>query len=137
MTFVLDTSVTLAWCFEDEATPYTESVLERMKETNVVVPPIWGLEVANALLNAERGARHLQRAQTLQFVEKLASLPVQVAWSSPERALGPVLETARLQKLTSYDASYLELAMREDLPLATLDRALQAAARRAGVQLLE
>ena len=75
--FVLDTSVTIAWCFEDEVTPYTEAVLDRLETTTALVPPVWQLEVANVLLVGERRKR-LTQAQTARFVQLLRALPYRV-----------------------------------------------------------
>jgi predicted nucleic acid-binding protein len=99
------------------------------------VPLIWLLEVVNALLSAERH-KHLRQAQSNGFLAQLASLPIHIDSLSKERAFGQVLAAARQYRLTSYDAAYLELAMREGLPLATIDTSLRSAARTAGVRLV-
>jgi len=128
--FALDCSMTMAWCFEDEATPYSESVLEALADGEAVVPPIWTLEVANVLVVGERKKRLLP-AQSLRFVELLQSLPIT---TDPDvRPLGELLGLAREQGLSSYDASYLDLAVRTGLPLASLDGHLLEAADRFGV----
>lgn len=128
--FVLDCSMTMTWCFEDEATPYSESVLEALTEGEAVVPPLWSLEVANVLLVGERKKRLLP-AQSLRFVELLQNLPIT---PDPDiRPLGEILGLAREQGLSSYDASYLDLAVRTGLPLASLDGDLLEAADRFGV----
>jgi predicted nucleic acid-binding protein len=120
----------MAWCFEDESTPYSESVLEALAEGEAVVPPIWPLEVANVLLVGERKKR-LVPAQSLRFVELLQNLPITL---SPDvRPPGVLLGLAREQGLSSYDASYLDLAIRTGLPLASLDGDLLAAADGFGV----
>ncbi len=128
--FILDCSVTMSWCFEDEATPYSESILEALAEGEAVVPCIWNLEVANVLIVGERKKR-LTPAQSLRFVELLQSLPITL--DSETRPLGELLELARAQGLSSYDASYLDLAARSGLPLASLDGNLLKAADRYGV----
>lgn len=128
--FALDCSMTMAWCFEDEATPYSESVLEALADGEAFVPPIWSLEVANVLVVAERKKRLLP-AQSLRFVELLQSLPIVL--DAEVRPLGEVLGLAREQRLSSYDASYLDLAVRAGLPLASLDQPLLEAASRFGV----
>lgn len=135
MTFVVDASVTMSWCFYDEATPYTESVLEKLRESSAAVPTIWPLEVANILLLGERRGR-IPRPKMESFVRVLQELRVSVENESPATVLGPALQIGREYGLTSYDASYLELAMRRGLPLATLDRRLIDAAGRAGVELV-
>jgi predicted nucleic acid-binding protein len=132
----MDASVTLSWCFEDEATPYSESVLDRLKETEAVVPAIWPLEVANALVTAERRQR-LAEAQTTRLVQLLGALPISIDTDGLRQALGSILSLGREHDLSTYDASYLELAMRQGLPLATQDQGLRQAAARAGVTLVE
>ena len=127
MTFVLDASVTVAWCFADERGPYAESALDSLRGSETIVPHLWGLEVANALLTAERKGR-LTAGEATQFVKLFLSLPIAVDPVSRGRALTTIHRLARTHGLTSYDASYLELAVREGLPLATLDSALAAAA---------
>lgn len=136
MTFVVDASVTMSWCFEDGATSYTESVLDRLRDSSARVPGIWPLEVANILLLGERRGR-IPRPKTESFVRVLQELRVSVEDESHATVLGPILRIGREYGLTSYDASYLELAMRRGLPLATLDRRLADAAGRAGVDLVE
>lgn len=136
MAYVLDSSVALTWCFEDEATPYADQVLDRLEYDAALTPAIWPLEIANALRTAEHRGR-LKPAHSARFTELLRSLPISVEGVSLGRALGDVLDVARTYELTSYDASYLELAMREGLPLATQDLRLRTAAERAGVPLAE
>lgn len=136
MAFVLDASVALAWHFEDEASAYADRALERLREDDAVVPAIWPLEIANGLLAAERRGR-LSAADVAQAHGLLSDLPIGVNALTLQVALGPVLDLARAQGLSTYDAAYLELAMREGLPLATEDEALRAAARRVGVPLLD
>ena len=120
----------MAWCFKDEATPYSESILEALAQGEAVVPPVWSLEVANVLLVGERKKR-LVPAQSLRFVELLQSLPIVL---DPDvRPLGELLGLARENGLSSYDATYLDLAVRTGLPLASLDGDLVKAAGRFGV----
>ncbi|HEX5079309.1 MAG TPA: type II toxin-antitoxin system VapC family toxin [Geminicoccaceae bacterium] len=133
--FVLDCSITLAWCFEDEATPQTDALLERLRDEGALVPGLWHLEVGNALLQAERRGR-IATARVAAFVELLTGLPIETDAESASRALREVLGLARAEKLTTYDSSYLELAGRRALPLATRDQALHRAAQRIGVPLL-
>ncbi|MBF8258810.1 MAG: PilT protein domain protein [Actinobacteria bacterium] len=130
--FVLDCSVAMAWCFEDETNPYTEAVLQDLADTGAVVPSIWPLETVNVLLVAERRKR-ISKAQSRRFVELLQALPIAVDDVSAARVWDGVLSLAREQQLSAYDAAYLELAMREGLPIATLDAALRKAAKRCGV----
>jgi predicted nucleic acid-binding protein len=122
--------MTMAWCFEDEATPYSESILESLNDGEAFVPPIWSLEVANVLLVGEKKKRLLP-AQSLRFVELLRGLPITL--EADVRPLAEIFGLAREQGLTSYDASYLDLALRAGLPLASLDDDLVEAAERMGV----
>jgi predicted nucleic acid-binding protein len=133
--FVLDGSVTMAWCFDDEATPYTDGVRDRLAIARAVVPTIWPLEVANAALVGER-RRRLDEARTVRFLALLGDLPIVVDDRTSGRAFGAIAHLARAHNLSAYDAAYLELAMRRALPLATLDAKLIAAARAVGVPLM-
>ena len=133
--FVLDVSVTMAWHFEDEATPETWALLERLQTETAWVPSLWPLEVANVLLLAER-RRHAPPARTVAFIEQLHSLSILIDEETAPRALHEVLPLARAQGLTAYDACYLELAMRRRLPVATMDKAMREAALRTGVAML-
>lgn len=133
MPFVLDASVTLAWCFEDEATPGTDALLKRLADDVAITPALWELEVINVLLLAERRGR-ITESQTARFVALLTQLPIHA--DSVGADLGAVLAAGRHHKLTAYDAVYLVLAEREGIPLATLDAKLRAAAQAAGVSVL-
>jgi predicted nucleic acid-binding protein len=136
MPFVVDASLALAWHFEDELSEYADRVLDRLREDRAVVPSIWPLEVANGLLVAERRGR-LSPARLARAVDLFQQLPIFVFEVGAQVALGSVLELGRVHGLSAYDAAYLELAMREGLPLATQDDALRVAAERAGVPLVE
>jgi predicted nucleic acid-binding protein len=132
---VLDASVTLCWLFEDQATTYTESILDRLAGGHeALTSAIWPFEVANALVVGER-RRLIKPAHSAAFLEQLGQLPVRVEHAGAGRAFKEVFESARRHRLSAYDASYLELAARENLPLATVDGPLRAAARAAGVAL--
>lgn len=131
--FVLDASATLAWFFEDEASDAGWELLASAQEAGVWVPPLWALEVGNILLAAERRQR-TTTARIAAFVDELGDMPVSVDQETTARAMRDVLMLARAERLTTYDAAYLELAMRRGLPLATKDSALMAAARRLGVE---
>jgi predicted nucleic acid-binding protein len=135
-TLVLDASVTLAWAFEEKENGYPDVVLESLAEATACVPIIWPLEVGNALLVAERRGR-LNQAATVQFLALLWQLPIVVEPERPERMLGEILSLAREQGLSTYDATYLHLAMRQGFPLATADELLRQAATQAGVPLFE
>ncbi len=135
MRFVLDCSITMAWCFADEADEYADAVLDLLLGAEALVPAVWPLEVANVLLVAERRER-INEAQLARLVELLRSLPVVVDSGTLDRVMGAVLPLAREHKLSAYDASYLELAMREGIPLASRDDRLIEAAYRCGVPLV-
>lgn len=135
MTFVLDASVTLAWCFVDESSEMADRVLDRLEREEAVAPAIWPLEVANGLRTAERRGR-LALADVAQIRELLTALPVEVEGVPLDAALGEVAELARRLDLTAYDASYLALAARRGLPLATADGRLRRACEQAGVNLV-
>lgn len=136
--FILDASVTLAWFFEDEKTDWSEELLERLRQGDrTVVPAHWAAEVANGLLMATRKDR-IPPEQPQLLWDELARLPI-----DPEPALmvapvrgKDVLALAEKHGLTVYGAAYLELALRYQWPLATLDGALRKAAQAEGVALL-
>lgn len=134
--FIIDNSVVMTWCFKDEANRYSDHILDRLEEVSGFVPSIWPLEVSNVLLVAERRKR-IGEADSKRFVTLLAELPIIVEQESPERMFTETFSLARKYKLTSYDASYLELAMRKGLPIATLDKNLLAAAKRSKVPILK
>jgi predicted nucleic acid-binding protein len=132
--FVLDASVTAAWCFADETTAYTEAVLEMLAASEALAPAIWPFEVANVLVMAERRKR-ITLSKTTNFLELLAGLAVSVDATGAAQTFDKVLSLARAHGLPTYDAAYLELAIREGLPLATLDTDLKKAARAVGLRI--
>jgi predicted nucleic acid-binding protein len=134
MPFVVDASVALSWYLDDEGDPYVDEVLDLMREDRAVVPAIWPLEIANALLAAERRGR-LTPTDVTRIAELLLAYPIDVDDAQPSQTLGPVRDLARARNLSSYDAAYLDVAMREGLPLATLDSGLRRAAVALGVPL--
>lgn len=134
--FVLDCSVTAAWFFEDEFNAYSRSVrgLILEKDTMAVVPAIWSAEVANVLFQAERRKR-ISPENVNQAMQILSQLPIETD-HLPITNMGHVLHLCRQYTLTSYDALYLELALRRNIALATQDRKLKASAKEAGVKLV-
>lgn len=135
--FIPDASATLPWRFEDEATPWTESLLERILGGEAVsVPAHWPLEVANALLMAQRRGR-VTADQIDEFIDDLAALPIVLEEPRRPSEWREVLGLAEKHRLTAYDAAYLDLAKRTGLPLASLDGALRRAARAEGVELVD
>jgi predicted nucleic acid-binding protein len=135
MSFVLDSSVAISWCFKDEATERSISILERTIDLGCWVPSIWHLETSNVLLQAHRRGRG-----TLIDVENalglLAGLPVETDVETEMRAYNEILFIARDEGLTTYDASYVELAMRMELPLASNDKAVLRVANKIGIPTL-
>lgn len=134
--FVLDASVAVAWCFEDETTKFTEGVLSLLADgSEAVVPSIWPLEIANALLIAERRKR-IALARATALFHQIAGLPISVSPIDAKQAFEQILPVARQQNLTEYDAAYLQLALHQGLPLATLDAELRRSAKATGVALV-
>ena len=133
--FVVDASLTLAWCFADEATRYSREVLAALETTYALAPALWPFEVANVLALAERRGR-ITPEGTAEFLERLRRLPIQIERREALWICQQVLPLTREHRLSAYDAAYLELATRERMPLATLDDELQKAAHAAGVSLL-
>jgi len=134
--FVLDASVALSWFIDMPVEPYAAQVRDRVRRGDrAVVPPLWELEFANGVLMAER--RRIIDAtigdESLAEMERLRRAGVEMDSAAPP--IRDVLEVSRNYQLTVYDAAYLELAQREALPLATLDKALRTAAGKAGVKL--
>jgi predicted nucleic acid-binding protein len=132
--FVLDCSITMAWCFEDESNDYTNAILENLKHTTAIVPTIWPLEVANVLLFSKKNKR-LTEVQSVNFIDALSALPIIIDQSTSSRAMHSILILAGPSNLTIYDAAYLELAIREQLPLITLDKELIKAAKKLNIPL--
>jgi predicted nucleic acid-binding protein len=133
--FVIDASVALAWCFDDEATEATRALLDRFEDERAEVPSLWHLEMANALAMGERKGR-ITPARASEFIALIDGLPIVIDERTPNFALSSVLELSRREQLSAYDASYLELAMRRGIPLATKGNDLARAANRVGVTLL-
>lgn len=131
---VLDASVAVAWCFPDEASDYADAVLVALGEYGISVPAVWSLEVANALLVGERRKR-LQQSEIQRFIALLEGLSIVQDGPAPVESVSRVLPLARQYGLSAYDAAYLELAVRQNVPLATLDGELRKAGKRAGVPL--
>lgn len=133
--FVIDNSVVMTWCFKDETSQYADAILDSLEVSTGFVPSIWPLEVCNGLLVAER-KRRIGGAGSARFIALLTELPIIVEQEPPERMIKEIFALAREHKLSSYDASYLDLAMRKGLPIATLGKNLVAAAKRSKVPIL-
>lgn len=136
MKLVVDASVTMGWCFEDERTEVGERVLDALAEGAVAVAPaIWAYEVANVLGGAQRGGR-ITAAKVAGFLEDLGAFAIEIDGAGERRVFESVVPVARDYGLSVYDAAYLEVAMRRGLPLATVDEGLVRAAREAGVEVV-
>ncbi|MFZ4774853.1 MAG: type II toxin-antitoxin system VapC family toxin [Terrimicrobiaceae bacterium] len=133
--FVLDCSATLPWVFGDEATPATDRLLEDLTAGSVAwVPALWHLELGNVLVGALRRGR-IDQAGMESFISRLGVYDIFVDEQTIPQAWNKTLDLAVQHRLSTYDAAYLELAMRRGLPLATKDSALLDAARSSGVGL--
>ena len=124
MAFVLDSSVTLAWLLPDEQSSSCDELADQLEYAPASVPKIWHLEVGNALLVAERRGRIAAR-ELDRLLAALRNLPIEMDVESPGEILPRQVSIARQCGLSCYDASYLELARRSGLPLATLDLRLR------------
>ncbi len=134
MRFVLDNSVVMRWLLEDgsaERLAYADKVLVLLEQAEALVPGIWSLEAANVILKSQAKGR-VSVARVAEFLGLLHLMPITTDTSTASRALGDTLHLARRFNLSSYDASYLELALREGLPLATLDGDLRDALAQTG-----
>ncbi len=133
---VLDCSVVFAWYFADEAGPYADAVALALAKSVAVVPSLFHLEAANTLVVGER-RRCSTEAQAAAFLARLAALPIAVDGQTVTRAWSDTIALARAHALSTYDAAYLELALRLALPLASLDEKLRGAAAAVGVALFK
>lgn len=129
--FVLDSSIALAWCFPDEHAPYPQAVLDSLASMQAVVPPLWLYEVSNGLLVSERRKRSTQ-ADTVNWLKFLYLLPIKTDDTTSPTGNDLVI-LARTNDLSTYDAAYLELALRRGLALATLDGKLKIVSSMLGV----
>lgn len=132
---VIDTSIALSWCFEDEASPETDLLFGRVRDDGGIVPGLWHLELGNVLLQAEKRGRISAKDIGIRL-DLIAGLPIVTDQETTARAWREILTIARAERLTTYDATYLELAARRGVPLLTKDTELARAARRVGVQVL-
>jgi predicted nucleic acid-binding protein len=135
MSFVLDSSVALAWIYSEETTAPISNLLTRLEQSDAWVPQLWKLEVANVLGIGVRKGRH-DAAFRDRVLADLAILPIRVDPETNQHAWSVTVRLADQHKLTVYDAAYLELAQRRRLPLATLDTELRSAASAEDIDLL-
>jgi len=134
--FVVDASAALAWCFEDEAGSWSDELLERLRQDDrIVVPAHWPTEILNGPLVASRRKR-IETDQPALFWDELARLPIETEPALTTVQAKTVLALSEKHGLTVYDAAYLELAQRRQLPLGTLDTDLRKAAQAEGVAVL-
>lgn len=134
--FVLDNSVVLAWYFADEADAYADRVAVSFSAAQAWVPGLWPLEVVNSLLTGERRKRST-KSQASAFIARLRDLPIVVDEHTATQAWSATADLARTCNLSAYDAAYLELALRNRVPLATLDEPLKMAAKNTGVAIYQ
>ena len=131
---VIDASVALAWCFPDEANDYADKVLVALEGRSILVPALWPIEITNALVVAERRKRIIQ-SSIRRFIELLSGLTVIMVAQSATESVSNILPLAREYNLSAYDAAYLDVALRDGAPLATLGKELQEAGRTAGIEI--
>ena len=132
MAFVLDCSFALAWVFPDEATEATARLRDSLIDDRAYVPSLWPVEVGSVLLAATRRGR-IDMEEWSMICANPEALPIEIDPISPSRAWGAALDLAHRHDLSAYDAMYLELAVRLQIPLATLDRKLRTAGQAAGI----
>ncbi len=133
MSVILDPSIALSWCFEDEASEATDALFILVRDEGALVPALFHWEISNILLMGEKRGR-LESKDVAARLELLGELPIVTDPESPSRAWRETLTLARAEKLSCQDASYLELALRKGAILLTKDNALAAAGRRRGVE---
>jgi predicted nucleic acid-binding protein len=133
---VLDASVTISWCIEEERNKATEAILDSFAQgSNALVPSLWVWEVSNVLLMAQRAGK-LDSVRRHQQIALLRKLPISIDEDAHKQAWNDTTTLASTHNLTIYDASYLELALRQGLPLGTLDKNLRKAAKEIGIKCL-
>ncbi len=135
MSLVLDSSITVAWLYREEATKSIDEIFENLIQASAWVPGLWNLEVANVLQAGIRRQRHAADFRD-RVLSDLSEFPIHVDPETDRQAWGTTARLAERHGLTVYDAAYLELALRRSLPLATLDEDLRTAAGAEGVPLL-
>lgn len=133
---VIDASVTMTWFWREQGSPMTAAALDAAGAGFMIVPVVWSFEVTNVLATAQRKGT-VAPARIREFIALLERVPTQVDSPATSRVFGDVLALAHAHKLSSYDACYLELALRLGLQLATLDAELEGAARATGAVLFE
>ena len=131
---VIDASITAAWCFKDETTDYTEGVLTAVSGfSDALAPRLWAYEVRNSVLMGLR-RRRISKTDAEEFLDSIKSLPIRL---TDPLSYNGVFQLADRHGLTVYDAAYLDLAVRERLPLASIDAALIRAAEQSGITVFQ
>ncbi len=130
--FVVDASVALSWFLDDESDGYATQTLRKISSSTPTVPVLWAFEIANALAMAERRSR-ITELETGRVLALVRALPLEMDEAPVLTTMEKVIELSRRHRISAYDAAYLELAVRLAAPLATLDRGLERAAKKAGV----
>jgi predicted nucleic acid-binding protein len=126
----------MTWCFSDKSSKYADSILDSLENHEALAPAIWPLEIGNVVLVAERRKR-LTESDSIRFLNLISELPITVQQETPDRMLKEIFALARECNLSSYDASYLDLAMRNGIPIATQDNGLKKAAKLCNVALFK
>jgi len=134
LSLIADISVVLAWLFEEEQTTKALDILRRIEKDVLLVPPLWWSELENGILMGERWGRKTP-AESSAFLKLVRSLPIRTDDTARHRISDDILDIGRRYNLTAYDASYIELAIREAAPLATFDEAIRKCARGVGVKI--
>ncbi len=129
---VLDCSVTMSWCFEDEHDETSKELLLNLKQQPAIVPSIWSVEICNVLYNAEKKKR-ITKEEINTFIKFLNALPIEVDNINQVRINSELLTLCRNYSLSAYDATYLELALQYNIPIYSFDKQLCAAAVACGI----
>ncbi len=133
--FVVDNSVILSWVFKDENTKKSQELLNKLLKQNAYVPSLWPYELSNALFIAEKNGR-IKEADSVSFISSLKDLSLFVENNSYDNITKDILAISREHKITVYDASYIELALRKNLDMASFDKKLNAVCRKIGIKIL-
>ncbi len=134
MIFVLDCSVTMPWILKNDSSGYSVKILKSLEKKQAIVPKLWAYEVCNVIAVAER-RKKIKSYEALNFFKILYELPIQFDDEETD-IFYQIHPLTREFQLSSYDAAYLELAIRKKLPIATLDRAIQKASKKLGIKLV-
>ncbi len=135
--YVMDCSVTLSWFFPEERSPATEALLDAFPTSRVTVPELWLFELGNGLLLANRRDASVTESFITRFLDQILKKPITIDRTASDRAVSAIRHLAARHQLSIYDATYLDLAIRAGLPLATLDQKLIKATKAAGVDLVK